>query len=45
MYVEDNPLYGRCESCGNYGKCVVCGDCDEGSEYEYDGSLENSETK
>ena len=38
--IEDDPEYGRCETCNNYGKCYVCSDCDEGSEYEYNGSLD-----
>ena len=28
--------YGRCESCLNYGKCYICGECEEGSAYKAD---------
>ena len=28
--------YGHCESCFNYGKCYICGECEEGSEYKAD---------
>ena len=24
----------KCETCANYGKCYICGDCNEGSEYK-----------
>jgi len=37
--IEDNELYGRCESCKFYGKCMICSDCIEGSEYECDPEL------
>ena len=33
---ENDGNYGRCETCKNYGNCMVCGDCDEGSEYKFD---------
>lgn len=36
-YAEENdPNYGRCETCKHYGRCMVCSDCVEGSEYEFD---------
>ncbi|MBO4847083.1 MAG: hypothetical protein J5525_12435 [Lachnospiraceae bacterium] len=34
--VEDEDVYGRCESCKNYSRCGICSDCNEGSEYEAD---------
>ena len=36
-YAKENDVeYGRCSTCKNYGKCYVCSDCDEGSEYKFD---------
>lgn len=42
MCVKDHELYGRCETCENYGKCMICDECEEGSEYKYDNSLKET---
>ena len=39
MRVEDHELYGRCETCKNYGRLIICCDCNEGSGYEFDTSI------
>ncbi len=33
---------GKCTTCKNYGRCNVCSDCNEGSEYQYDAELPTS---
>ena len=36
-YAEENDdNYGRCETCRHYGQCMICGECNEGSNYEFD---------
>lgn len=32
----NDPEFGRCGTCKNYGKAVYCSDCEEGFEYEFD---------
>lgn len=32
---ENDPIYGRCETCKHYGNCNYCSDCDEGSKYKF----------
>lgn len=34
MKNEKKENYGRCETCRKYGKTILCGECNEGSEYE-----------